>query len=305
MIICFTEETISDLYDIILENFVKLANNSNGLCIIKKLITFAKKESTINKIIDIQSQNFSLLIQNSYGNYTIQTVFESWGQEYTEPLYKQLYSQFYTLSMSKYSSNVVEKCLERGGDEVLIKFIEEICHKSKLLGKYYLTLSDLMKNSFGNYVVQKALKLSSGHLKAKLTNNIKKNMEKLTDPKLVNKWQSIVNNYAKANLTLYNKVGNFSDSYSSNTLNNSVGSMGSSNSFHSIGQPTMPNSARFSNYNNNNNNNNMFLQQPNMHRVYPRSGGTSPTNNNYKFPNSNNNMNSLNLSVNINYLNFK
>ena len=34
-----------------------------------------------------------------------------------------------------------------------------------------------MKNSFGNYVVQKALKLCNGFLKVKLTNNIKKNID--------------------------------------------------------------------------------------------------------------------------------
>jgi hypothetical protein len=134
MIICFTEDSITDLYDVILENFVKLANNSNGLCIIKKLIGYAKKETTINKVIEIIIANFSTLIQNSYGNYTIQTSLDTWTHEHTEPLYKILYSQFYNLSMSKYSSNVIEKCLEKGGDEVLLKFIDEICQKSKLLG---------------------------------------------------------------------------------------------------------------------------------------------------------------------------
>jgi hypothetical protein len=139
MIICFAEDTISDLYELILENFVKLANNSNGLCIVKKLIINAKKDSTIQRTIDLLLQNFAILIQNSYGNYTIQTAFETWSHDFTEPLYKQLYSQFHQLSMSKYSSNVIEKCFERGGDDILVKFIDEICQKSKLLGNIVIT----------------------------------------------------------------------------------------------------------------------------------------------------------------------
>jgi hypothetical protein len=290
MIICFTEDTIGDLYELILDNFVKLANNSNSLCIVKKLITYAKKETTISRTIEILLQNFSVLIQNSYGNYAIQTAFETWSNEFTEPLYKQLYSQFHQLSMSKYSSNVVEKCLERGGDELLQKFIEEICQKSKLLGKHIPAHTlDLMKNSFGNYVVQKALKLATGFLKVKLTNNIKKNMEKLTDKKLVAKWKSILLNVSNANLTLNpmgGKNNGFNDSFGSNNLNNSFGSIGSNNSFHSTS--TQPVNNSFTNQ--------MIFtgQQPAFNRIYPRSGGTSPTNLTYRFPSPNFNMFNIN-----------
>ena len=34
IIICFEEEKISFIYDLALENFMKLANNTNGLCIV-------------------------------------------------------------------------------------------------------------------------------------------------------------------------------------------------------------------------------------------------------------------------------
>jgi hypothetical protein len=44
------------------------------------------------------------------------------------------HNQFFALSTQKFSSNVVEKCLERGGESILAKFLDEICHKSKILG---------------------------------------------------------------------------------------------------------------------------------------------------------------------------
>mgnify|MGYP002144530269 CR=1 FL=1 len=52
-----------------------------------------------------------------------------------------------------------------------------------------------MKNNYGNYVVQKALKLSKDENRNKLVNSIIKNIDKIGDRKLIMKWQSIINNY--------------------------------------------------------------------------------------------------------------
>lgn len=49
-----------------------------------------------------------------------------------------------------------------------------------------------MKNNYGNYVVQKALKISCGAPKLKLIISILKNIEKIGDKKLIVKWKNIV-----------------------------------------------------------------------------------------------------------------
>ena len=98
--------------------------------------------------------------------------------------------------MQKYSSNVVEKCLERSDEQVVSKFIEEISQHTRVI--------DLMKNSYGNYVVQKALKISTGQSKAKFVNIIMKHLDKLGDKKLISKWKAIVNNSMHLNLGLNN-----------------------------------------------------------------------------------------------------
>ena len=36
--------------------------------------------------------------------------------------------------MQKYSSNVIEKCLEKGNDYILFKFIEEISQSTRIIG---------------------------------------------------------------------------------------------------------------------------------------------------------------------------
>jgi hypothetical protein len=56
-----------------------------------------------------------------------------------------------------------------------------------------------MKNNYGNYVVQKALRLSKGMHKNKLISTILKNLEKIGDRKLIMKWKSIVDSHVSVN----------------------------------------------------------------------------------------------------------
>ena len=85
--------------------------------------------------------------------------------------------------MKKYSSNVIERCIEKN-DKILSKFINEIYSSERI--------AEVMKNNFGNYVIQKALKISSGELKQKLAEKISKNIYDFRDKKLIAKWKRLV-----------------------------------------------------------------------------------------------------------------
>ena len=67
-----------------------------------------------------------------------------------------------------------------------------------------------MKNAYGNYVIQKALKLAKNNNKKILLSNLTDNIEKLNDKKLVSKWKIIINN----------SIGNFASLCGSNLNNN-------------------------------------------------------------------------------------
>ncbi len=49
-----------------------------------------------------------------------------------------------------------------------------------------------MKNNYGNYVVQSALKLSKRQSKDMFVNNMNFNIDKMQDKKLINKWKGII-----------------------------------------------------------------------------------------------------------------
>lgn len=76
IITVFRENRINFLYHFLIENFVSLAINQNGLGLIKKTIIHSGLFATKKKIQKILMENFLFLIQNIYGNYSIQVAIE-------------------------------------------------------------------------------------------------------------------------------------------------------------------------------------------------------------------------------------
>ena len=87
----------------------------------------------------------------------------------------------------KYSSNVIERCIEKN-ENFLNDYIKEICFEKNSIG-------NLIKNSFGNYVIQTALKFSKGNNKINLINFIENNIDILGEKKLISKWKNIISSY--------------------------------------------------------------------------------------------------------------
>lgn len=131
----YEDTEIKNIYDVITQEIMILANNVNGLCVVKKAICSVKDSEIILSLQQVLIENSLLLIQNPFGNYALQTAFDTWNDELVNPIIEQFYGRFYYLSMHKYSSNVVEKCIQRGNDKIINKFTEEICQHSRIIGK--------------------------------------------------------------------------------------------------------------------------------------------------------------------------
>ncbi len=72
LIICYEEDLITFIYELIIQNFIQLANNCNGLCVIKKIIIHSVNPATIKRIQHKIIDNCLNLVQNPFGNYAIQ-----------------------------------------------------------------------------------------------------------------------------------------------------------------------------------------------------------------------------------------
>ena len=63
-------------------------------------------------------------------------------------------------------------------------YVDELSYSNIIVG--------LLKNNYGNYVIQRVLRYSTGNSKLSLINLIIKNMEKLGDRRLILKWKGII-----------------------------------------------------------------------------------------------------------------
>ena len=181
LLVCLEDEYVMFIYVYIFEKFLYLSNNSYGICIIKKVLAFTHKKKLHEKLKSIVKENCLYLIQQSYGNFVIQVIIECWDD------YKDIINifkgHFFNLSLEKYASNVIERCIEKNED-ILNDYINEIINSN--------CIYDVMKSNYGNYVIQKAIKLAKGENKNKFVFNAANQINKLNDNKLIQKWKSIL-----------------------------------------------------------------------------------------------------------------
>lgn len=152
------------LNEIILNNFKDLCLDSNGICLIKN---FIKTNTLINnkkRIIEEIVKNFVVLADSPFGNYGIQYIMDNWNQNELNDFIKKIMENIYKLSIQQFSSNVVEKAIEKIDDKNREKMIRKLCFDSKFI--------ILLKNKFGRFVLQKAINHMSPELKNEFENNL-------------------------------------------------------------------------------------------------------------------------------------
>ncbi|KAI3414711.1 PUM-HD domain-containing protein [Psidium guajava] len=138
-------------------NCLELATDRHGCCVLQKCLSHSGGEQKCHLICGITS-NALILSQDQFGNYVVQFVFELHVPHATRDILDQLDGNYGDLSMQKYSSNVVEKCLKFAGEELRTRIIQELMDDPRL--------AQIMQDPFGNFVIQTALEKSKGALKA-------------------------------------------------------------------------------------------------------------------------------------------
>jgi len=112
LILCLEEPKREYINNKLIEEFHKLVLDQNGICIGKSLISTNVSLTVRKRIIDAIIAHGLEIVQNPYGNYIIQEAYEKWGFETCKEIVKIIYQNFTSLSVQKFSSNVVEKSIE-------------------------------------------------------------------------------------------------------------------------------------------------------------------------------------------------
>lgn len=150
------------------KNAILLAQQRYGCRVLQRIFEVCN-ESEIQVIYDSIVENLDLLINDKYGNYVIQHLILTPNAK-REMIYVYIIKNAFELSKSKYSSNVIEKCVCNGTlDQIkafLSKFVESEDNKRPNL--YYMCT-----DMYANYVVQRFFDIADKELKDRAKESIK------------------------------------------------------------------------------------------------------------------------------------
>ncbi|WJX14924.1 hypothetical protein P8452_05123 [Trifolium repens] len=159
----FSPELQSIILNEVARNCVDIATDKVGTTVIQKCLRQGDITAIALLVTEIVS-NAMVLAEDPYGNYVLQVAIKLKFPTANERMIKELCGNFVRLSMNKYASNVVEDLLRVSNQNDVKVIVEEIMRSHNFL--------NVLQDSFGNYVVQRALQYTQGHLRRELSNLI-------------------------------------------------------------------------------------------------------------------------------------
>ncbi|OLY80658.1 Pumilio domain-containing protein [Smittium mucronatum] len=175
----FKPDECQFIYDSVSTNFLLIAGHRHGCCVLQRCID-RSSQSQLDTLISNVLKNILVLVKDPFGNYVIQYILNMKDLGFLNSAISLFSPYFISLSKHKFGSNVVEKCIKVSysiiaGDlnkEALGK--DNIHHgaKKKYPSNMYIEklvssimnhpsqLESLIKDPYGNYVVQTLLDYS-------------------------------------------------------------------------------------------------------------------------------------------------
>ncbi|KAJ0987799.1 hypothetical protein J5N97_006155 [Dioscorea zingiberensis] len=172
---CIPQDAIQFIVSSFYDQVVMLSTHPYGCRVIQRVLEHCDDPKTQQIVMDEIMQCVCMLAQDQYGNYVIQHVLEHGKPEERSAIIKQLAGQIVQMSQQKFASNVVEKCLTFGGPEERQVLVNEILGTTS----ENEPLQAMMKDQFGNYVVQKVLETVDDQQRELILSRIKVHLNAL------------------------------------------------------------------------------------------------------------------------------
>ncbi|KAM7516810.1 hypothetical protein LguiA_006393 [Lonicera macranthoides] len=163
---CLGKEHTKFIFNAAAKFCVNIATHRHGCCVLNRCIAHSTGKHREQLISEIAA-NALLLSQDAFGNYVIQYIIELKIPSAAAALLSQFEGHYIHLSMQKFSSHVVEKCL-RCCEESRSRIVPEL-----LTVPHF---DQLLQHPFSNYVVQSALEVTKGRLHAALVEAVQPHM---------------------------------------------------------------------------------------------------------------------------------
>ncbi|KAI1095431.1 ARM repeat-containing protein [Rostrohypoxylon terebratum] len=160
----FSAEDAGFIFDAVGNHCIEVGTHRHGCCVLQRCIDHASGDQKMWLIRRI-TENATRLVQDPFGNYVVQYIIDLNETAFTEPLILQFRGKITQLSRHKFSSNVIEKCLRCGNDDSRDMMVKELLTPGEM--------ERLLRDNFGNYVVQTALDHCTPSMKTPLVEAIR------------------------------------------------------------------------------------------------------------------------------------
>ncbi|KAI8994686.1 armadillo-type protein [Pilobolus umbonatus] len=147
------------IYDTVSQYCTEVATHRHGCCVLQRCIDYAI-DSQKTQLVKVITEQALPLVQDPYGNYVVQYVLDLGDAKYSDSLIRRFIEPVRELSIQKFSSNVIEKCIrvsERDTRRLLINGLTNHPNMDKLL-----------LDSYANYVIQTCLEYAEQDQRSKL-----------------------------------------------------------------------------------------------------------------------------------------
>ncbi|USP80471.1 uncharacterized protein yc1106_07745 [Curvularia clavata] len=143
------------IFDAVGEHCITVGTHRHGCCVLQRCIDHASGFQKVDLIRQITAHSFHL-VQDPFGNYVVQYILDLNEASFTTPMCQGFQGKICELSKQKFSSNVIEKCIRCAEPQIKAMMIEELLDVEQL--------EQLMRDSYGNYVIQTALEFAPAEL---------------------------------------------------------------------------------------------------------------------------------------------
>lgn len=197
------------------KSFLRLSQNQTAVLVVHPYLTQIKAFMHKAIGIDHMERVFVMLIvndmdniiQDPFGNYVVQYAYEVYKQEVCRPITDKIIQKFTQYSVQKFSSCVVEKCVNMYFN-VSRHFTQDI--QADILKSVYdnnEALEEMLKFTMASSILQKLVKRNKSH---PITQSIGKVLSLSRMSKYGAGWDHILYENKEKSATCKNSHGNFS-----------------------------------------------------------------------------------------------
>ena len=150
------------IFDIIQANLLYIACHRHGCCVLQRCLDYGNKQQCQQLSQEIAKHTIKLSL-DPYGNYVVQYVLNKYSvggdaqntdNQVIDIIIQEIKSNFIQLSLHKFGSNVIEKCLK-------ISLISKDLIDNLIVLDHGQAFNQLLNDPFGNYVLQTSLDVAN------------------------------------------------------------------------------------------------------------------------------------------------